>query len=254
VLGEAGGKVGGWGKSLAWNFWWRLRPGYRLLYPCVGAGAGARRLVTLTLGRQVGKKGPRRESRRGRRRQYLEPHPVAVRRPPWPCLPLCVCRAPCLCDGHCARPRFRKSRAIVGPQEAGTSRVPPDIRPSRRSLTLRHLLSGPTTIPATSNAFSRRRKLVAFHLRSDIDCHFRLRYGPQVHSTMASSLQHMAAGITERSKTLINNDLKKICKEEGTSQTGNKAALQARVVGRRCSRMRFSFTSRAQLLPFIAVC
>ncbi|KAH5740662.1 hypothetical protein HBI17_176240 [Parastagonospora nodorum] len=48
---------------------------------------------------------------------------------------------------------------------------------------------------------------------------------------MASSLQHMAAGITERSKTLINNDLKKICKEEGTSQTGNKAALQARVVG-----------------------
>ncbi|KAI4951220.1 hypothetical protein J4E91_003927 [Alternaria rosae] len=48
---------------------------------------------------------------------------------------------------------------------------------------------------------------------------------------MASSMQQMAATITERSKTLINNDLKKILKEEGTSQTGNKAALQARVIG-----------------------
>ncbi|KAF1915717.1 PINIT domain-containing protein [Ampelomyces quisqualis] len=48
---------------------------------------------------------------------------------------------------------------------------------------------------------------------------------------MASSLQQMAATITERSKTLINIDLKRICKEEGTAQTGNKAALQARVVG-----------------------
>jgi hypothetical protein len=53
---------------------------------------------------------------------------------------------------------------------------------------------------------------------------------------MASSLQQMAATITERSKTLINNDLKKILKEEGTSQTGNKAALQARVIGRRYLR------------------
>jgi hypothetical protein len=42
-------------------------------------------------------------------------------------------------------------------------------------------------------------------------------------------MQQMAATITERSKTLINNDLKKILKEEGQSQTGNKAALQARV-------------------------
>ncbi|CAE7007728.1 hypothetical protein PTNB85_01306 [Pyrenophora teres f. teres] len=48
---------------------------------------------------------------------------------------------------------------------------------------------------------------------------------------MASSLQQMAAIISERSKTLINNDLKKILKEEGSSQTGNKAALQARVIG-----------------------
>ena len=49
---------------------------------------------------------------------------------------------------------------------------------------------------------------------------------------MASSLQHLAASITERSKTLINNDLKRILKEEGLSQTGNKAALQARVISR----------------------
>ncbi|KAF1851148.1 uncharacterized protein K460DRAFT_361907 [Cucurbitaria berberidis CBS 394.84] len=48
---------------------------------------------------------------------------------------------------------------------------------------------------------------------------------------MASSLQLMAATITERSKTLINNDLKKILKEERSSQTGNKAALQSRVIG-----------------------
>ncbi|OAK94868.1 hypothetical protein IQ06DRAFT_330016 [Phaeosphaeriaceae sp. SRC1lsM3a] len=48
---------------------------------------------------------------------------------------------------------------------------------------------------------------------------------------MSMSLQQLAATITERSRTLINNDLKKICKEEGTSQTGNKATLQARVVG-----------------------
>ncbi|KAH7074411.1 PINIT domain-containing protein [Paraphoma chrysanthemicola] len=47
---------------------------------------------------------------------------------------------------------------------------------------------------------------------------------------MASSVQQLAATITERSRTLINNDLKKICKEEGTSQTGNKAALQSRVI------------------------
>jgi hypothetical protein len=76
---------------------------------------------------------------------------------------------------------------------------------------------------------------------------------------MASSLQQMAATITERSKTLINNDLKKILKEEGTSQTGNKAALQARVIGRRYLRSpttrlavaapppaNFTFTSHCQ--------
>jgi E3 SUMO-protein ligase PIAS1 len=59
---------------------------------------------------------------------------------------------------------------------------------------------------------------------------------------MASSLQQMAATITERSKTLINNDLKKICKEEGTAQTGNKALLQSRVIGRTPTRPRL-FTS-----------
>jgi hypothetical protein len=65
---------------------------------------------------------------------------------------------------------------------------------------------------------------------------------------MASSLQQMAAAITERSRTLINNDLKKICKEEGTAQTGNKAALQARVVGRMCFRLRFPFTSQRDVM------
>jgi hypothetical protein len=49
---------------------------------------------------------------------------------------------------------------------------------------------------------------------------------------MDAALQHTAATITERSKTLINNDLKKILKEEGKPQTGNKAALQARVIDR----------------------
>jgi E3 SUMO-protein ligase PIAS1 len=48
----------------------------------------------------------------------------------------------------------------------------------------------------------------------------------------AASLQHMAATITDRSRTLINNDLKKILKEEGLTQIGNKAALQARVIQR----------------------
>lgn len=66
----------------------------------------------------------------------------------------------------------------------------------------------------------------------------------------------MAVTITERSKTLINNDLKKILKEEGTSQTGNKAALQARVIGRtylsaahsspRGRSLTFTFTSNHQ--------
>lgn len=47
---------------------------------------------------------------------------------------------------------------------------------------------------------------------------------------MASlSLSTMAQTITARCKTLINNDLKKICKEEGQTQTGNKALLQTRI-------------------------
>lgn len=48
----------------------------------------------------------------------------------------------------------------------------------------------------------------------------------------AASLQHMAATITDRSRTLINNDLKKILKEEGLTHSGNKAGLQARVIER----------------------
>ena len=47
---------------------------------------------------------------------------------------------------------------------------------------------------------------------------------------MASSLQQMAVSMIERSRTLINNDLKRICKEEGRAQTGNKVHLQSRVI------------------------
>jgi E3 SUMO-protein ligase PIAS1 len=61
----------------------------------------------------------------------------------------------------------------------------------------------------------------------------------------SSSLQQMAASITERSKVLINNDLKKILKEEGSSQTGNKAALQARVISRTFLRSSTASASNA---------
>ncbi|KAF2733489.1 E3 SUMO-protein ligase PIAS1 [Polyplosphaeria fusca] len=44
-----------------------------------------------------------------------------------------------------------------------------------------------------------------------------------------TSLQQLADQLTARSKTLVNNDLKKICKEEGAIQSGNKIALQGRV-------------------------
>jgi hypothetical protein len=70
VFGEAAGKVRVGGEKVRRGIFGGDWPGHRQLCPCVGAGAGARRLVTLTLGRQVGKKGPRRESRRGSRRQY----------------------------------------------------------------------------------------------------------------------------------------------------------------------------------------
>jgi hypothetical protein len=46
----------------------------------------------------------------------------------------------------------------------------------------------------------------------------------------SSSLQQMAAGLTSRSKTLINNDLKKICREEGLQSSGVKSVLQSRVI------------------------
>lgn len=47
---------------------------------------------------------------------------------------------------------------------------------------------------------------------------------------MASNMD--PAPLIARSKTLINNDLKKICKEEGQVQSGNKAQLQSRVIAR----------------------
>ena len=45
------------------------------------------------------------------------------------------------------------------------------------------------------------------------------------------TLQEMAQTLSARSKTLVNADLKKICKEEGEIQSGNKSQLQARVMG-----------------------
>lgn len=49
-------------------------------------------------------------------------------------------------------------------------------------------------------------------------------------ATMASlSLNALGQTIEARCKTLINNDLKKICKEEGQTQSGNKAQLQQRI-------------------------
>ncbi|KAF2203440.1 hypothetical protein GQ43DRAFT_265304 [Delitschia confertaspora ATCC 74209] len=44
------------------------------------------------------------------------------------------------------------------------------------------------------------------------------------------TLTDLAQSLSARSKTLVNADLKKICKEEGEIQGGNKAQLQARVV------------------------
>jgi hypothetical protein len=46
----------------------------------------------------------------------------------------------------------------------------------------------------------------------------------------ASSLQQMAPGLISRSKMLINNDLKRICRDEGLASSGVKALLQSRVI------------------------
>jgi len=40
----------------------------------------------------------------------------------------------------------------------------------------------------------------------------------------------MAPGLITRSKMLINNDLKKICRDEGVASSGVKALLQGRVI------------------------
>jgi hypothetical protein len=50
---------------------------------------------------------------------------------------------------------------------------------------------------------------------------------------MASTARDtQAAALIARLKTMVNNDLKKICKEEGKVQSGNKANLQSRVIDR----------------------
>lgn len=40
----------------------------------------------------------------------------------------------------------------------------------------------------------------------------------------------IAQGLIARAKMLVNNDLKRICKEEGRTQGGNKAQLQTKVI------------------------
>jgi E3 SUMO-protein ligase PIAS1 len=50
-----------------------------------------------------------------------------------------------------------------------------------------------------------------------------------------TSLQQLADQLIARSKMLVNNDLKKICKEEGTIQSGNKVLLQGRVQTSECA-------------------
>jgi hypothetical protein len=47
---------------------------------------------------------------------------------------------------------------------------------------------------------------------------------------MASSAETQGQALIARSKTLVNVDLKRICKEEGMIVSGNKAQLQARVI------------------------
>ncbi|KAF2657389.1 hypothetical protein K491DRAFT_741916 [Lophiostoma macrostomum CBS 122681] len=49
---------------------------------------------------------------------------------------------------------------------------------------------------------------------------------------MASSAESQGQALIARSKTLVNNDLKRICKEEGMTVSGNKAQLQSRVINR----------------------
>lgn len=45
----------------------------------------------------------------------------------------------------------------------------------------------------------------------------------------SSSLQQMAPMLVQRSKTLLNKDLQKICRAEGVATSGVKSQLQARV-------------------------
>ncbi|KAF2012483.1 E3 SUMO-protein ligase PIAS1 [Aaosphaeria arxii CBS 175.79] len=47
----------------------------------------------------------------------------------------------------------------------------------------------------------------------------------------SNSLDVTAMAVTARTKTLVNNVLKRICKEEGQIQSGNKVHLQSRIIG-----------------------
>jgi hypothetical protein len=53
---------------------------------------------------------------------------------------------------------------------------------------------------------------------------------PTTGDMASSSLQQMTPGLVSRCKTLINNDLKKICREEGLQSSGIKSVLQGRII------------------------
>jgi E3 SUMO-protein ligase PIAS1 len=63
----------------------------------------------------------------------------------------------------------------------------------------------------------------------------------------------IAQGLYARAKLLLNNDLKRICKEEGRVQSGNKAQLQERVIAsmlHNCSRHALAAAFRKPSLTY----
>jgi hypothetical protein len=102
----------------------RLSISNHLLYPCAGAGAGARRLVTLAYRRPAFETCPRRESRRRSRRDIYNSCREACTEPR---------SSPCLCHPPRARPSWRKPPSLAdrrkqeagsGKQEAGKKQEP----------------------------------------------------------------------------------------------------------------------------------
>lgn len=58
----------------------------------------------------------------------------------------------------------------------------------------------------------------------------------------AHSLQQSKLAIEGRVKTLINNDLKEICRGENLAVSGVKAQLQARILSRMCDHPAHALT------------